>query len=202
MRKRVLVAAVLTILALLVFAVPTLAFVSDYTAVGFRYIGDVFHEKKVNFPGGTTYFQIRGKGEASGTQSVSYSVTSAVYGGSTDVYINNNFFATTALDAAPDELMRVLSEIDFTGRATVQTGIEMNPGESGYIRQSAASSVGTDGEYLKISNHFGNTGGTTRRVAEVGRFMTDRMEVVGYAEVWEVTTRQSGTAKAGFWSVN
>ncbi len=199
MKKRVLAVAVLTILVLSLFAAQTIASVHEYTATGFRYIGYVFHEKEINVPDGSISFLVRGKGEVSGNHLVSAS--QAVYGGQNNVYLSAYFFGTTALDAAPNELMRITSSVELR-EATLQTGVEMDPGESGYIRQTAASSTGPEGSYLKTSNYFGNTGGTTRRVNEVTGFMTDRMEVVGYAQVWEVTTRRSGTAKTGFWDIN
>ncbi len=197
MKKRVLAVAVLTILVLSVFAAPTLASIRNYTAVGFRYIGDVFHEKEVNVPVGSTYFLVTGKGEVGGTQVVLDNVD--IDG--TNVYIENYFFGTTALDAAANEHVRIISDIELD-QALLQTGVEMDPGESGYIRQSAGYSVGSDGSYLKTRNYFGNTGGITRRIHEVGRYMQDRMEVIGYAEVWEITEVTSGNGKGGFWKGN
>jgi len=202
MSKRVVITIVLTILFLSFLVIPALA--SDYssTSVGFRYIGDIFHEKEVKVPGGSIQFQVRGMGEASGTHSVSTS--EAVYGSELQdiIYMSASFTGTTAMDAPPDKYLRMISEVYLRNEnVTLQAGVEMNPGESGYIRQSAASSQGPDGDYFKTTNHFGNTGGTTRRVNDVDGYMTDRMEVVGYADVWEITERSSGNAKSGFWSL-
>jgi len=202
MSKRVVITIVLTILFLSFLVIPALA--SDYssTSVGFRYIGDIFHEKEVKVPGGSIQFQVRGMGEASGTHSVSTS--EAVYGSELQdiIYMSASFTGTTAMDAPPDKYLRMISEVYLRNEnVTLQAGVEMNPGESGYIRQSAASSQGPEGDYFKTSNHFGNTGGTTRRVNDVDGYMTDRMEVVGYADVWEITERSSGNAKSGFWSL-
>lgn len=201
MSKRVAITIVLTLLFLSILVIPALANYSS-TSVGFRYIGDIFHEKEVKVPGGTIQFQVRGMGEASGTHSVSAS--EAVYGsGEQDIiYMSASLTGTTAMDAPPDKYLRMISEMYLRSEnVTLQAGVEMNPGESGYIRQSAASSEGPDGDYFKTTNHFGNTGGTTRRVNEVDGYMTDRMEVVGYADVWEITERSSGNAKSGFWSL-
>ncbi len=197
MKKRVLAVAVLTILVLSLFAVPTVASVSNYTAVGFRYIGDVFHEKEVNLPDGRTYFQVRGKGEVGGTQSVRDNVGRD----GMNIYIQNHFFGTTALDAGANEHVRIISDIELA-ETLLQTGVEMNPGESGYIRQFASLNETSRGGYQKTQNYFGNTGGTTRRIHEVGRYMNDRMEVVGYAEVWEITSVTTGDGKGGFWRGN
>ncbi len=205
MKKRVLFAAAMTALVLLVFAIPALAAVSQYTAVGFKYIGDVFHEKEVTFSGGSINFQVSGVGDVSGNHSVRTSASAAVYEGDPayeTVNLAARFEGTTALDAAEGEYMRILSTVDLRNRALVQTGVEMNPGESGYIRQWASSTTGSDGDYLKVTNHFGNTGGTTKRNTEVKGFMTDTMRVDGYAEVWETTTRRSGTARTGFYDLN
>ncbi len=197
MKKRVLAVAVLTIFIISVFAVPTVASIRNYTAVGFRYIGDIFHEKEVNVPAGSTYFLITGKGEVGGTQVVRDNVD--IDG--MNIYIQNHFFGTTALDAAANEHVRIISDIELD-QALLQTGVEMDPGESGYIRQFAGYSADSDGSYLKTHNYFGNTGGTTRRIHEVGLYMSDHMEVVGYAEVWEMTSVTSGNGKGGFWKGN
>ena len=203
MDKRVLSAVLLTLFILLVFALPAVAQVYNYTATGFRYIGDVFHEKEIDVPGGGINSQVSGKGEVSGSHFVGSSTAAAVYGVQprTKVHMTANFYGTTAMDAADDEHMRIITEMSLRD-AKLQTGVEMDPGESGYIRQSAYSSSSPDGRYLKTSNYFGNTGGTTRRVNEVSGFMTDRMEVVGYAYVYETTRLRSGTERTGFWDIN
>ncbi len=202
MKQRVLYAVALIILIVVAITAPAFAATSQYTGTGFKYIGDIFHEKEVRIPGGNFNFQISGKGEVSGFHSVRSSTAAAVYGSEslTNGYLFAYFQGTTAMDAAPNEHVRLLSEIDFTNRATLQTGVEMNPGESGYIRQWAASSSGSNGQYVKTNNYFGNTGGITKRNNEVNGFIDDSMRVDGYAEVWEVTEVQSGDAKAGFWS--
>ena len=204
MSKRVIITIAITTLFLSFLVLPALA--SDYssTSVGFRYIGDIFHEKEVKVAGGTIQFQVRGMGEVSGTHSVQTSAAEAVYGLGTQnkTYLSAHMTGTTAMDAPPGEYLRLISEVYLRNDdVTLQTGMEMDPGESGYIRQSAASSHGPDGDYFKTTNHFGNTGGTTRRVNEVEGYMSDRMEVVGYAEVWEITERSSGNAKTGFWDM-
>ncbi len=205
MKKRVLIAVALTVLVLMIFAMPALAAIYRSTYVGFSYVGDIFHEKVVTLPrGGSNLFQVTGRGEASGSHSVSS--REAVYGGggSNSFYLSTRLSGTTALDAAQDEHVRLISEI-YMGAGQnnyVQTGVEMDPGESGYIRQMATHTTGSHGEYMKVSNHFGNTGGITRRVTEVEGHMSDRMEVIGSAQVWETTRKSSGTARSGFWGSN
>ncbi len=201
MKKRVFFAVILTVLFILVFTLPALAAVYKFTGTSFRYIGDVFHEKEIDFTGGGISFQVMGRGEVSGTHYVHTSAAAEVYGKRSQKLVNlsASFHGTTALDAAENEQMRIISEIDLGDRALILTGVEMNPGESGYIKQSAASSVGSEGDYFKVTNQFGNTGGTTKRVLEVGNFVTERMSVEGSAEVWESTTKRSGTAITGFW---
>ncbi len=204
MSKRVIITIALTIMFLSFLVIPALASHEESTSVGFRYIGDIFHEKEVKVPGGSIQFQVRGLGEVSGTHSVRSSAAEAVYGSGMQnkVYMSASMTGTTAMDAAPDQHVRLISEIYLRNDdVTLQTGMEMDPGESGYIRQSAASSHGPDGDYFKTTNHFGNTGGTTRRVNEVEGYMSDRMEVVGYAAVWEVTEYSRGNAKTGFWDL-
>lgn len=204
MSKKIIITVALILLFLTFLVIPALAADESRTSVGFRYIGDIFHEKEVKVHGGTIQFQVRGLGEVGGSHSVRTSAAEAVYdsGIQNILYMAANMTGRTAMDAAPDEHVRMISEIYLRNEnVTLQTGMEMDPGESGYIRQSAASSDGADGDYFKTTNNFGNTGGTTRRVNEVEGYMTDRMEVVGYADVWEVTERRSGNAKTGFWDL-
>lgn len=201
MKKRVFFAVILTVIFILVFTIPALAAVYKYTGTSFWYLGDVFHEKEIDFTGGSIDFQVMGRGEVSGSHHTHTSTAEKVYGKIPQTILNLSvsFYGTTALDAAENELMRIISEIELGNRAAVQTGVEMNPGESGYIKQSVASSSGSDGDYLKFTNQFGNTGGTTKRILEVGNFVNERMSVVGSAEVWESTKQRSGNAKTGFW---
>jgi len=204
MDKRIIVTFVLTVLLLSLLVLPALASEYSSTSVGFRYIGDIFHEKEVKVSGGSINFHISGMGEVGGTHTVNTSAAEAVYGPGfqNKLYMTASMTGTTAMDAPPDKYLRLLSSVYLRNdNVTLQTGVEMNPGESGYMRQSAASSHGPDGDYFKTTNHFGNTGGTTRRVNEVEGYMSDRMEVVGYAEVWEITERSSGNAKTGFWDM-
>ncbi len=199
MKKRVIFAVILTLLILFVFAIPALAAVIKFTGTGFSYVGDVFHQKEVTFDGGSINFQVMGRGEAGGFHQVHTSAADAVYVGQKNVNLSASFYGTTALDAVEGEYMRILATTDLGNRGLVQTGVEMNPGENGYIRQNVASSVGPDGDYLKVSNNFGNTGGITQRNLEVGEFVNESMSVIGSAEVWESTTVRSGTARTGFW---
>lgn len=98
--------------------------------------------------------------------------------------------------------LRILSSLQINNpktKATVNIGVEMNPGESGYIKQSVVSNSSADGEYMRINNRFGNTGGKTAKTTEIPGYMSEVMTVEGYAEVWESTEVRSGKAKGGGW---
>ncbi len=201
MNKRVVITVILVFLFVLVLVVPALATDEErHTSVGFRFIGDIFHDRTVTVPGGSIQYVVSGMGEVGGSHTVRSSAARAVYGEErTTIYLSTFMTGTTAIDAPPDKHVRMISEIKLLGGVELLTGVEMDPGESGYIRQSAAASSSQRGNYFKTTNHFGNTGGTTRRVNEVPGYIEDRMEVVGYANVWETTERRVGNERSGFW---
>jgi hypothetical protein len=77
-KKKNFINAIVTILVLLIFAGPALAVTPApkddvnnyrYSSMHFRYIGDIFHERTVDFQlhGGGAFFSIVGKGSASGS---------------------------------------------------------------------------------------------------------------------------------------
>ncbi len=205
MKKRIFITAISILLILLIFSMPALAAVYRYTSTSFRYIGDILHQKVVEFDGGSAAFQISGEGEVAGR----HDVQTIRYDGSTaeDVYdahinITAYIIGTTALNAAADNKLRILSEIELTKQEVVLlTGVEMDPGETGFIRHDVVSSINSEGgDYLWMQNHFGNTGGTTKRKLEVEGFITETMRVDGYAEVWDTTEIYDGENRSGFWN--
>jgi hypothetical protein len=211
MRKRVVLTVVITLLVLLIFSVPALAAVYQYTFTGFRYIGDIFHQREVEIDGGPDNFRfiIRGEGSVVGTHEVHASTSPAdeVYGPKSFDKVNMSayFVGTTALNAAVDKKLLLISEIDLykKHRAVSRTGVEMDPGETGYIKQFVSSNIGNGGkdEHLSMMNIFGNSGGTTKRILEVDGFVSDTMRVDGYAEVYETTEISNGKAKSGWWDI-
>jgi len=95
--------------------------------------------------------------------------------------------------------VRIISSVEISDDALVRVGVSMNPGETGSIKKDVAHTNHPDGEYLRISNRFSNTGGTTKREINVDGFFEERMRVDGYAEVWERTTKQKGDARTGWY---
>ena len=269
MKNKIVILVTLVLIILYMISVPVLAESYKYTGTGFRYIGDIFHEKEFKFNGGSGYFQVIGYGFVSGSHDVHTSAASAVYGETTEKKVNIDMYfrgttdpnyglraarlerellanvenrrlqALVALDRrfqnTPtmtseeyyneaieidrhyDEMrkgiiaaysrtkdnVRIISNLNLNSTspsAAMNTGVDMDPGETGYIRQSVAAITNSDGSHLRIDNHYGNTGGTTKRDMEVTGFLSERMHVEGYAEVWESTQVRSGTARTGFWN--
>ncbi|MDY6827658.1 MAG: hypothetical protein SVV67_10960 [Bacillota bacterium] len=96
--------------------------------------------------------------------------------------------------------VRLISLISLPGHnAKSNVGVEMDPGESGSIKQEVYSAEGPDGKYLEMNNRFSNTGGVTKRELVVDGFINEKMRVDGYAEVWDSTEVRSGSMKTGFW---
>ncbi len=195
-------------LVLFIFSIPAIAAVYRYSGTYFRYVGDIFHERTIEFDGGSAGFQVSGEGSVSGSQEVTTVRYEDMYGPATDLvyssaaHLTLNLYGTTAANAPADKKLRLISglEVNIAAKTDVVTGVEMDPGESGYIRQTVSTSAGAGGEYLNVTNNFGNTGGTTRRNMEVDGFINDTMTVVGYADVWETTTVRDGDAKSGWWN--
>jgi len=265
MQRKVIIGITLILVMILALSLPAAADEYKRTSTGFRYIGEIYHEKSIDYHGGSGSFFVRGFGEASGSHdvhSVSYTNDDII-----DNKLNLNMYIRGRTDpaAASDQILRMeeqaLAEVesereqaiqnlnarrvqeDMDGAtfqaemrrlqnhydelvngiidayseakrnirilssnqinlsrnpATVRVGVDMNPGEEGYIRQSIASVSGSE-EYLKIRSDFENTGGTTKRQLEVDGFINETMRVDGYARVYESSEVREGRTKTGWW---
>lgn len=208
MNKRVLLTVFVVITVIMIISGPVLASVYRYTSTSFRYIGDMFHEREILFDGPSTdaryVFQVSGRGFARGTQDTHHVVREVYDGVDELIVIFSRFEGTTDINAALDEHVLIITTLDIQPqniRATLNTGVEMDPGESGYIDQHIVSKTNPDGEYLRMVNQFGNTGGRTAREMEVENYMYDALVVDGYAEVYEWTEVKSGdTRRTGWWN--
>jgi len=273
MRKKIIIGIAMTLTIVLALSLPVTADEYKRTSTGFRYIGEIFHEKEIDYHRGSGSFFVRGYGEVSGSHdvhSVDYGVTSprdGVYARKEDkVNISMYIRGRTDPDAASDDIIRMeeeaLAEVqrerelaiqnlnarkaaeDMEGsefyaemrslqarydekvqgiidayseakqnvrilssnsinlprnEATVRVGVDMDPGEEGYIRQSIAASSGSE-EYLKVRSDFENTGGTTKRQLDVDGFINETLRVDGYARVYESSEVREGRTKTGWWS--
>ena len=169
MKKNVGLTIILTVLLIVGFAVPAMAQIyTTRTMTGFWYSGDVYHEKEYSVPGGWTSFIVEGIGTAQGNQKLR-STHEIVEGdndgpdtvGDIKVNMNASYSGTTAQAAPDNRHMRIITT-NQAGDHMYNTGVEMDPGETGFINQSAAYNKDEGGEYFKVDNHFGNTGGITK----------------------------------------
>ncbi len=194
----------MTLLALIVIAMPALASLQKYTSTDFRYIGDVLHSREVQFQSGRVTYSATGEGMAKGYHDVKTSAGSAVYtvygtAWQEKMHHRTDISGLTATDASADKKMRLINIVGATG-ASINTGVEMDRGESGFIKQGFYTSAGHEGAYVESQSHFGNTGGRTRRDFHIDGFISDRLDVQGYSEVWERTTLTDGSGvKTGWW---
>ena len=196
--------------SLLVFLIfSTTAFANyRYNSTYFRFIGDIFYERTLNFQfhGGSAYFSVEGKGEVSGiitSQEKEFrrSPAASVYR-ITALNLNAYIKGTTALDAMENEKLLIMSVIELpVHNLEMATGVQMNPGETGFINHDIVSSNSSEGKYLRMYNHFGNTGGTTKRILEIPGYLEEKMRVDGYAEVWDFTEMYDGEHRSGFWDM-
>jgi hypothetical protein len=207
-KKKILIAAIVVLFLILNVSVPVFASAYRYTSTHFRYIGEIYHEKTINFEHhvGSAFFWVTGKGSASGSHAVQEvkfdrSPAASVYR-DTAVNIQVYMQGTTALDASNEELLLLMSMIELaTQKVKMYTGVQMDPGETGFINQDVVSSVSSEGSYLRMQNHFGNTGGTTKRLLEIPGYIDEQIRVDGYAEVWDFTEMYDGKHKSGFWDM-
>jgi|GEM_PF-797408 len=277
MQKKVLIGIALALVIAFAATLPAVGQDYDYkrTSTGFRYIGNIFHEKEVDFDFGKASFFIRGFGEVFGNHDV-HAVrykdylqidddTNNIIFGSIEEKVNISLYIRGKTD--PDYATRIaqmeqealahiegrreqaIAELNAKKQATpgmtgeefaaemrsinnyfdnlrietidsfseakgniriltehilpnhdtrIRAGIDLDPGEEGFIRQSIASSTGP-GVYLKVRNQIENTGGTTKRSLEIGNFLNERMRVDGYAKVYETSKVTDGKTKTGWW---
>ena len=211
MKIRVVLTVLCTLALLISFTVPAFASGYRYTSTSFRFIGDILYQRIVETGEGSDKFSIlvTGEGDVRGRQQIeiSRSPVDVVYGkDSYDVIQMATYLAgTTSPTATADKKLRMISEIDLrqAHRSLLQTGVEMDPGETGYIDQNVTSSVspGEGNQFLNIDNRFGNTGGSTRKNLEVTGFVSEQLRVDGYAEVTERVTIRQGKPKSGWWNM-
>ncbi len=260
MSKKLIISIALTATLLLISASHITAADYKHTTTNFRYIGDIFHEKEIDYFGGSGSLYVLGFGQASGSHhahTVQYpdgesKVNISMYmRGQTDAqyaaimarreaeilahvkarreqaiaelnerkkvtpgmtgeqYADelraiNNYFDQLVAEiiesySEAKKNVRILTSTVLSNYNTgVRIGIDMDPGESGFIRQTIASYSGSE-RYLFINNYFENTGGTTKHSMNIDGFINERIHVEGYAKVWNRSTVQEGDAKTGWW---
>ena len=79
------------------------------------------------------------------------------------------------------------------------SGINMNPGETGYIKQNVYANRDQDGEYLRLNNEVSNTGGVTINDLEIDGYVNESLRVEGSAEVRQSARLDDGGARTGWW---
>ncbi|MDW7740144.1 MAG: hypothetical protein SCJ97_08840 [Bacillota bacterium] len=200
MKKSIIITSLLVLILIAAMALTSLAANSEYTLTrtGFFYRGDVFHEKTVEVSPFKSSYQVAGVGTAQGSHEIRTKDTDGLF----TANLSAQFYGATAPNAGLNRNMRILTSNTMGSDHTVNTGVEMDPGEEGYIKQTIAYSQDDGGEYVKIDNHYGNTGGVTKNEIAIDGYLNERMRVDGYAEVWQSTTVDKGGTKTGWWDIN
>ncbi len=99
------------------------------------------------------------------------------------------------------KLVSSVSVLEGTAHEThLTSGVNMDPGETGYIKQNVAANQDQDGEYLRLRNEVENTGGVTVNDLEVGEYLNESLRVEGYAKVRQSATVEAGGARTGWWN--
>ncbi len=205
--------AIITILILLIAVNPALAdeendeteesrfarVISRY-ANSFYYDGDVTHEHQYTFYNGMAGMVAAGRGEVGGTHegwSVQPRRGSLVlpFANSVQYYV-----ASTARDALPGQYMRIIGGFSLRNSHSMQSGVEMAPGATGYVNDVVSVSSG-DGGYFEHSNHSGTDQGRLRVQSGIEDTSSTNVDVVGFSVYHEKTTIDGGGTKTGWWDL-
>jgi len=106
-------------------------------------------------------------------------------------------------DAVKNNVKLVSQKSALEGTAyetNLTSGVNMDPGETGYIKQNVAANRDQDGEYMRLRNEVENTGGVTINDLEIGDYLNESLRVEGYAKVRQSATVDSGGARTGWWN--
>ncbi len=168
----------------------------------FDYSGVIEHEHKFSFGDGWAALFAEGSGELGGTHqawSTASKVTSPVK--RSTAHSTATYFTRTAANALPSQYMTMISGSGASNDHNAQSGVRPNPGATGYIRETvSSSSEAGKGTYLEHSSNVGTSSGTTR-MENATDVSSSKVNVEGFAEVYESVVIDSGGPKTGWWSL-
>lgn len=203
MKRNVIAIILFATVFIMIFALPAMATLYRQSDTSFRYIGKILQEREISFDGGLIRFKVSGEGIAYGYHDARESSAERVYDVTPDskTHLRTAISGFTATDAGVDDLVRLMSGIWLPGAYAIN-GLEMNPGEEGSMKHESYSSIVPEGKYVDMQSSFKNTGGKTRRELEIDGFLKDKIDVIGYADVWERTVVSDGGKMTGWWDLD
>ncbi|MBW6464112.1 MAG: hypothetical protein K0B84_08000 [Firmicutes bacterium] len=173
--------------------------ISRYTN-SFYYGGNVNHEHQYNFYNGMAGLIAAGRGELGGTHEgwsvrprkgfEGYSIANNI----------QNYVASTANNALPGQYMRIVGGFSLRNSHGAQSGVEMAPGATGYVKDTVSVSRG-DGGYFEHSNHSGTDDGRLRVQSSIEDTSSTSVDVVGFSMYHEKTVIDGGGPKTGWWDL-
>ncbi len=168
----------------------------------FDYAGVIEHEHKFSFTSGMAALFSEGRGELGGTHqawSTASKTTSPVR--RSTAHSTATYFTRTAANALPGQYMTMISGSRASNDHDAQSGVRPNPGATGYIRETvSSSSEAGKGTYLEHSSNVGTSSGTTR-MENTTDVSSSKVNVEGYAEVYESVVIDNGGPKTGWWGL-
>jgi hypothetical protein len=172
------------------------AVVSRFTNI-FSYSGDVEHEHGYSMYRGFAGLVAAGRGTLGGTHQ-GWSVEPRRDSNLTPYASSiQSYFASTAQDALPGQYMRIVGGFSIPNSHSVQTGVEVKPGGTGYVNDTMSVSSG----YFEHSNSTGNSDGNTRVSSSIEDTSSTNVNVEGFAMYYEKTSIDSGGPKTGWWDI-
>ena len=172
------------------------AVISRFTNI-FYYAGDVEHEHQYNFYRGMAGLVAAGRGTLGGTHQ-GWSVKPGSDSNLTPYASNmQSYFASTAQNALPGQYMRIVGGFNMPNSHSVQSGVEPNPGETGYVKDTMSVNRG----YFEHSNSTGTSDGKTRVSSSIKDTSSTNVSVEGFSMYYEKTSIDEGGPKTGWWDI-
>jgi hypothetical protein len=172
------------------------AIISRFSNI-FSYVGAIEHEHGYSMYRGFAGLVAAGRGSLGGTHQ-GWSVEPRRDSNLTPYASSiQSYFASTAQNALPGQYMRMVGGFSIPNSHSVQTGVEVKPGGTGYVNDTMSVSSG----YFEHSNSTGSSNGNTRVSSSIEGTSSTTVNVDGFAMYYEKTSIDSGGPKTGWWDI-
>jgi hypothetical protein len=160
------------------------------------YSGVIDHEHKYSLINGVAGMVAAGRGELGGTHEGATLESSR----RNAFYSNAYYQITTAEEALPSEYMRIVSAYSDGTERAARSGVEVNPGGTGSVNESAASSSDSKGTYSTYDSNVETTDGNIVVESAVDSASIS-INVEGTGFVYFNITTDGGGQKTGWWDI-
>lgn len=161
----------------------------------FRYTGEILQQHDYAGSGVTTDFYGFGFGELFGTvEIVSIESPERIS------HLFKEYYSSETDPAAlPGEYVFMGSSVGIADVNSAIVGIEADPGQSGYIRRSAAEGVDAKGDYVKYVSYSETSGGAMNKTTDIG-LTESTVSVDGESKLEEIYIVERGGPRTGWWN--